>query len=249
MFPHDSVSSFHSQNAGPFDMMASMSTSLGSNKGTPLTPSDSLGGLQFSPGPQGGIKQDITDLMSDRRPPGMTSNTFQSDLHDDFSLGVNPHPNFASTNLPPFSDRLPRFPPDTFLTQSQLHGHPPDQLRGVPPQATHTRFEGTTHYDDIPGYLIPSPQNDLSLRIPSVEDTMMRIRMSQMGASTDFHTFIRLEQDVSGFFPHRIDDAITPNRPYIDQYVRAPNRLALGERTVIVMSSKVAQKSYGTEKR
>jgi recombining binding protein (suppressor of hairless) len=39
------------------------------------------------------------------------------------------------------------------------------------------------------------------------------------------------------------------NRPYIDQYVRTPNRLAFGERTVIVMSSKVAQKSYGTEKR
>lgn len=37
--------------------------------------------------------------------------------------------------------------------------------------------------------------------------------------------------------------------PYLDQYVRTPNRLAFGERTVIVMSSKVAQKSYGTEKR
>ena len=37
--------------------------------------------------------------------------------------------------------------------------------------------------------------------------------------------------------------------PYLDQYVRTPNRLAFGERTVIVMSSKVAQKSYCTEKR
>ena len=37
--------------------------------------------------------------------------------------------------------------------------------------------------------------------------------------------------------------------PYLDQYVRTANRLAFGERTVIVMSSKVAQKSYGTEKR
>ena len=42
---------------------------------------------------------------------------------------------------------------------------------------------------------------------------------------------------------------LPPTRPYIDQYVRTPNRLAFGERTVIVMSSKVAQKSYGTEKR
>lgn len=49
-----------------------------------------------------------------------------------------------------------------------------------------------------------------------------------MGTSNDLQTFIR---------------------PYLDSYVRTPNRLAFGERTVIVMSSKVAQKSYGTEKR
>lgn len=194
MFTHDSVPSFHSQNAGPYDMMGSISSSLSSGKATPLTPSDSIGGLPFSAGPPGGIKQDITDLMSDRRPSAITSNSFPSDLHDDFSLGVNSHPTFGSTTLPSFSDRLPRFPPDSFLSQSQLQGHPPDQLRGVPPQATHTRFESGTPYDEIPNYLIPNPQNDLSLRIPSVEDAMMRIRMGQMGASTDLHTFIRSEQ-------------------------------------------------------
>jgi hypothetical protein len=53
----------------------------------------------------------------------------------------------------------------------------------------------------------------------------------------------------AGCFFFQFDDTITPTRPYIDMYVRTPNRLALGERTVIVMSSKVAQKSYGTEKR
>lgn len=42
---------------------------------------------------------------------------------------------------------------------------------------------------------------------------------------------------------------LTLDRPYLDQYIRTQNRLAFGERTVIVMSSKVAQKSYGTEKR
>ncbi|OWZ44555.1 hypothetical protein C351_02685 [Cryptococcus neoformans c8] len=35
----------------------------------------------------------------------------------------------------------------------------------------------------------------------------------------------------------------------IKQYIRAPNRLAFGERKIIVMSPKVGQKSYGTEKR
>jgi hypothetical protein len=38
-------------------------------------------------------------------------------------------------------------------------------------------------------------------------------------------------------------------RPHLDQHVRAHNRLAIGERTVVVMSSEVAQKSYGTKKR
>lgn len=38
-------------------------------------------------------------------------------------------------------------------------------------------------------------------------------------------------------------------RPYLSQYAHAPNRLAVGEQTVIVMSSRVAQKSYGNEKR
>ncbi|KAI9511176.1 jkappa-recombination signal binding protein [Russula earlei] len=227
MFSHDSVPSFHSQSAGPYDMMGSISSSLSSGKATPLTPNDPIGGLPFSAGPPNGIKQDFNDLISDRRLSAVNPTSFQSDVHDDFSLGVNSH-NFGSTTLPPFSDRLSRFPPDGFLSQHQLPGHPSDRFRGLSSQAAHNRFDGGASYDDIPSYLIPNPQNDLALRIPGVEDTMMRIRMSQMGASTDLHTFIR---------------------PHIDQYVRTQNRLAFGERTVIVMSSKVAQKSYGTEKR
>ncbi|KAF9518627.1 hypothetical protein BS47DRAFT_1388799 [Hydnum rufescens UP504] len=39
------------------------------------------------------------------------------------------------------------------------------------------------------------------------------------------------------------------NSPYLNQYIHASNRLAAGEQTVIVMSSRVAQKSYGNEKR
>ena len=167
-------------------MMGSMSSSLSSGKATPLTPSDPTGGLPFSAGPTNGIKQDF-DLMSDRR----LSNNFQSDMHDDYSLAINSQANFGPTTLPSFSDRLSHFPSDTFLSQPQLPGHPSEPLRGVPPQATHNRFDSGTPYDEIPNYLIPSPQNDLGLRIPSVEDTLMRTRMGQMSASTDLHTFIR----------------------------------------------------------
>ena len=191
MFSHDSVPSFHSQSAGPYDMMGSISSSLSSGKATPLTPSDPIGGLPFSPGSTNGIKQDFSDLMSDRRLSGISPTTFQSDMHDDYSLAINSQPNFGSTTLPSFSDRLSHFPSDAFLNQPQLPGHPSEPLRGVPPQATHNRFDGGTPYDEIPNYLIPNPQNDLGLRIPGVEDTMMRTRMGQMGASTDLHTFIR----------------------------------------------------------
>ena len=47
----------------------------------------------------------------------------------------------------------------------------------------------------------------------------------------------------------RIVYLILTARPYLDQYTRAPNRLAFGERSIIVMSSKVAQKRYGNDKR
>lgn len=38
-------------------------------------------------------------------------------------------------------------------------------------------------------------------------------------------------------------------RPIIQQYLQSKDPVAMGEKTVIIMSSKVAQKSYGTEKR
>jgi recombining binding protein (suppressor of hairless) len=191
MFSHDSVPSFHSQSASPYDMMSSMSSSLSSGKATPLTPSDPIGGLPFSVGHHNGIKQDFGELMPDRRLSTVSSTSFQSDMHDDYPLAVNSHnSNFVSTPLPSFSERLSRFPQEAF-THPQLQGHLSDQLRGVAPQVTHSRFDGGTTYDEISNYIIPNPQNDLGLRIPGVEDTMMRMRMSQLNASTDLHTFIR----------------------------------------------------------
>jgi recombining binding protein (suppressor of hairless) len=194
MFPHDSVQSFHSQTTSPYDMMSSISSSLSSGKATPLTPSDPIGALPFTSAPPNGIKQDFTELIPDRRLSVVSSNNFQSDLPDDYQqLAVNSHPAFGSTPtpLPPFSDRLTRYHQDTFLGQSQMQGHPHDQLRGVPPQATHSRFEGVPSYDEIPNYLMQNPPTDLSLRIPGVGDAMMGMRIGQMGAATDLQTFIR----------------------------------------------------------
>lgn len=38
-------------------------------------------------------------------------------------------------------------------------------------------------------------------------------------------------------------------RPIINSYLQSPDPAAAGEKMVIIMTSKVAQKSYGTEKR
>ena len=201
MFSHDSVPSFHSQGTGHYDMMSGMSSSLSSGKATPLTPIDPVGGLPFSAGPPNGIKQDFSDLMSNRSLSAVSSTSFPSDMQDDFSLGVHSHTNnFVSTTLLPFPDRMSRFSQDTFIAQPQLQGHPPDQLRGVPPQVTHNRFDGGANYEEIPRYIIPSPQNDLGLRMPGAEDTMMRMRMGQLNSSTDLHTFIRYVRGGSCFF-------------------------------------------------
>ena len=47
-----------------------------------------------------------------------------------------------------------------------------------------------------------------------------------------------------------VDAAIaTKLRPQIQSYLLAADPVALGERTVVILTGKVAQKSYGTEKR
>lgn len=38
-------------------------------------------------------------------------------------------------------------------------------------------------------------------------------------------------------------------RPYIKEYLDAPNKMLLGQRTVVIMSASVGQKSYGSERR
>ncbi|KAF8210582.1 hypothetical protein K438DRAFT_1809954 [Mycena galopus ATCC 62051] len=120
-----------------------------------------------------------------------------------------------------FQDRLPpRFSPDT----RHLPGG--DLMRSVAPNATHS-YRHEPYEEPMPHYI----SNDMRSGMADVDNTLREMNLQParpLGNSTDLHTYIR---------------------PYLEQYIRTPNRLAFGERTVIVMSSKVAQKSYGTEKR
>ncbi|CCM01140.1 uncharacterized protein FIBRA_03188 [Fibroporia radiculosa] len=237
----DALPPFPNSNSGPYDLMGGLPSSYSSGKPSPLTPSDGMGNFSHPPGfsfSNGQPKDFSHNPFQDGRPNNVGSGGYQSEFGDDFgSMGVNPGMalgGFSSSQLPQFQGRMQsdsRFsaPLMSPLSVPHMHQNPgQDLLRGVNPHSTHAfRSEaGAQSYDDMQ-YLQSNPQVDFPLRMPGIDLSRMRLQQSP-AAATDLQTFIR---------------------PYLDQYVRSPNRLAFGERTVIVMSSKVAQKSYGTEKR
>ncbi|KAL5507420.1 hypothetical protein ACEPAH_6876 [Sanghuangporus vaninii] len=243
LYPHapspfaDSLSSFPPNNHNSFDIVNGLPSSYSSGKVSPLTPNDSVVGLQSSPGFPGlgnGMGKDTFpggygDLMNDRRASNVSTGSFQSDFHDDFSSNGALGLGFSSpSSMQHFQERISHFPG----SHPHLHHRTSmDMMRGVNPHATHGGIAG---FDDMGPYPPMAPPSEL-LRLPGqnigADEMLSRMKLQAhvgMGAATDLQSFIR---------------------PYLDQYVRTPNRIAFGERTVIVMSSKVAQKSYGTEKR
>ena len=105
-----------------------------------------------------------------------------------------------------------------------------------------SNFPGT---NSINGSSMDYSQADL--RASSVDIASDSQGASNLADPNDFQSFIRYAVPPSD--RGRIEYLILPARRYLDQYARTPNRLAFGERSIIVMSSKVAQKSYGNEKR
>ncbi|KAJ7497495.1 hypothetical protein FB451DRAFT_1121077 [Mycena latifolia] len=193
--------------------------SYGSGKVSPLTPTDPI--HHPSAFASKDYPPNYSDLGPDRRMSNVGSN-YPSDFED---YAINPP--FAPSNTHPHL--APRFSPDNRFNHSVdpppshiTSGHGADIMRSVAPNATHSGYR--PYGDDM--YM----SNSGVPRVSTVDEALggLNIHHPRMGSSSDLHTFIR---------------------PYLEQYVRTPNRLAFGERTVIVMSSKVAQKSYGTEKR
>lgn len=104
-----------------------------------------------------------------------------------------------------------------------------DVQQAIMPRATNMLHEPVIPYDIAASLSLSStPDPSPDSYTPPMTAILSDLNVQQGVSSGDIELFMR---------------------PILQHYVRAPNRLAFGERTIIVMSSKVAQKSYGTEKR
>jgi recombining binding protein (suppressor of hairless) len=204
----DSVPTFSASNGNPYEMINSLPSSYGSGKVSPLTPSDPSGGLHHIPPfpSQNGkeFSQGFSDV-TDRRFPTISPAGFAPEMMDEYSIGgMNGNGSFPPPPLQHFPDRLGRFPPEnryhTPAHTPTIPSHVPagsgtDMLRGIPPHATHSFGEGGVRgYEDMPHFMGATPHSDLSLRMPTVDETMARMKLqghSIMGASNDLQTFIR----------------------------------------------------------
>ena len=199
----DPINQFHNPSPDPYSLMTS---SYSSGKPSPLTPNDTVGGLQHSSAFTfgGGQLKDypssngFTDVL-DRRMSSLSTGSYPSDYNNDDYNGMSVNPGLglgfpASSTLPPFQGRMAqdsRYPQSVIpplSLPSHLHqNHTPDHLlHGVSPQAMHHHFrEG----GDLPSFMAPNPSVDFPLRMP-LDDPMSRVRMGPGGA-TDLQTFIR----------------------------------------------------------
>lgn len=196
----DSVPSFGGpNNNNPYDVINSLPSSYGSGKVSPLTPNDPVGGLHHSSGfpPSLGVKEFSSQNYSelpDRRLPNIASGGYQSDIMDDYTMGGMNNNLPFSPPLQHFQGRFPesRFnhsgPPAAVPSHVQSN-HGSDILRGIAPHATHV-----PGYEDMPHFMSTNSHQDLSLRMPTVDETLARMKLqghSVMGASNDLQTFIR----------------------------------------------------------
>ncbi|CAG8517487.1 11010_t:CDS:2 [Dentiscutata erythropus] len=102
----------------------------------------------------------------------------------------------------------------------------------------------------------PSPPHTPTyMRRVSISPTIMEEEEDIMASSANNNNLALVVSnygsDMSSTVNQRLPQGAMVNlmRPVIQQYLNSTNPAAMGEKTVMVLTSKVAQKSYGTEKR
>ena len=200
----DAVPTFAHSNGSSYDMLSSVPSSYSGSSGkvSPLTPSESMTGMQHSPvfsvnGHQKGFSDGHYPDLPERRISNVGGTGYHSEFADEYGMS-------NGAGYPPLQqlqDRMSRFQHDSHFSHSPLPpssvsshmGPSPDMFRGVAPQATHSfrPDSGMPVYEDIPQYLGPNPHADLSL-MPSIGTGFPGLRHGPgMGSSNDLQGFIR----------------------------------------------------------
>lgn len=201
---NDSIPSFNGST--PYDMISSLPSSYSSGKVSPLTPNDSVGSLHHTSGfpPSKDYPPQNFSDMPDRRLPNINGNGYH-EFAEEYSINnINGGLSFPPSGMPQYQDRLGRFASENRYNHASgppssvghiNSGHNSDIMRGVAPHATHSfRENGVPGYEDMPHYLGANPHTDLSLRMPSVDETLARMKLQghpPMGSANDLQTFIR----------------------------------------------------------
>lgn len=237
--PLNGLSSFHPPTGQSFGMPSSFSNGKIS--------SEHLNGMQQPHFSFSSIQQNGSSLADLQRSNINSSNGFHaSDFTEGFGMNTSSGLGLSSLSMQQqqFPDGFGRFQERQYSAASnpqqsipsqfpQNHSNSSDLARDMSQQMNNTFIsQSAQSYDTIGDYMggiLGGHSSNLGLP-RNVEDALC--------PNTDLPPTSNATNDLRSFI-----------RPYLDQYVRTPNRLAFGERTVIVMSSKVAQKSYGNEKR
>ncbi|CAG8783774.1 6970_t:CDS:2, partial [Racocetra persica] len=120
-----------------------------------------------------------------------------------------------------------------------------------PPESPGTSMSSTSSSPPSPS----PPHTPTYMRRVSISPTIMEEEEDIMASSANTNNLALVVSnygtDMSSTVNQRLSQSATVNlmRPVIQQYLNSTNPAAMGEKTVMVLTSKVAQKSYGTEKR
>jgi recombining binding protein (suppressor of hairless) len=207
----------------PHPQFASSQSSFSSTGSAPMYDVGNINSFATAKGPY------PTNGESSLGYPGADhSSSFFSDTGLDrrgsnMSLGSSYDPSMQTTDYPIYSTPGMQLPPHIYS-----HEQPGsiDGIESIMPRVTNMLPDSVAMYDGLSLSSTPDPSPDMTM--PSMDALLSDASFQQGVSSGDVELFMR---------------------PILEQYIRAPNRLAFGEKTIIVMSSKVAQKSYGTEKR
>jgi hypothetical protein len=146
-----------------------------------------------------------------------------------------------------FSPTVTASPSPTTTASSSSPAYRISSLSIVQQQQNHQQQQSNQHIQT------PSLLGNQSTTIPNnaqQSTTPVPEEINNKNSFLEFQspTTSRISSSVSSRMMQGMVNAVKM-KPAIQAYLHADNPIEAGERTVIIMTSKVAQKSYGTEKR